>query len=33
MGLEDTGGMVSVAAERLWERKRLYFRRRGAHSE
>ena len=26
-------GGVSVAVEGSWERKRLYFRRRGAHSE
>jgi hypothetical protein len=31
-GSEDMGG-VFVAAEGLWERKRWYFRRRGAHSE
>ena len=31
-GSEDMDG-VSVAAEGSWERKRLYFRRKGAHSE
>ena len=31
-GSEEMGG-VAVADEGSWERKRLYFRRRGAHSE
>ena len=31
-GSEDMGG-VWVAAEGSWERKRLYFRLKGAHSE
>lgn len=29
----ESGGGRSVASEGLWERKRLYFRRSGAHSE
>ena len=31
-GSEDIGD-ICVAAEGSWERKRLYFRRKGAHSE